>query len=86
MIPANRKGITVDWINDVLSIIFDRGAANKKMGFIDLSHLLGGRITIELRRQFEKDIIDDRGQKLAKLLTNRHLATIVDNDAPGIFR
>lgn len=31
------------------------------------------------------DTSDERGQTLAKLLTNRHFATIVDNDATSVF-
>ncbi len=111
-------------------IVFDWQAANVNRGVIDLSYLLGGSISIDLRRRTEKEILrlyhqrlltrgvsgysfdecwfdylrgtlvyayipvlaysqldisDERGKRLATMLTQRHFGTIVDNNATSIF-
>ena len=111
-------------------IVYDWQASNINRGVIDLSYLLGGSLTIELRRKIEQDIVrlyhdrllekgvsgyswddcwedyrkgtliyayipvlayatldrsSERAQQLAPLLTRRHFAAIVDNDATSIF-
>jgi len=38
-------------------IVFDWQAASRYRGVIDLSYFLGGSITVDLRRQIEKDIV-----------------------------
>jgi hypothetical protein len=45
-------------------IVFDWGSASKYRGVIDLSYFLGGSITVDLRRQIEKEIIKIYHQRL----------------------
>jgi hypothetical protein len=111
-------------------VVFDWGAASIYRGALDVAYLVGGSVSLELRRKVEKDMLNlyynrllergvkgypfeeclrdylggllvyayipvlaysrldlssDRGKELARLLTERHFDTIVENNATSIL-